>query len=141
MRVAWVRLMNERKRDAARRARGVTLVEVLIVVAIMALISGAVALGVMQHFKKAKETTARTDAIAVREAVKAWWFMNESESCPTMTELVSSGVLDAISPKKDPWGSPWHIDCAGSAVTVSSDGADRTEGTADDIKVPPKTAS
>jgi len=95
--------MNTQERRARRQRRGVTLIEVLIVVAIMALVSAGVAVAALRYYAIAKERTARTDALAVREAVKAWWFMNESTACPTMTELVTAGVLDATSPSKDPW--------------------------------------
>jgi general secretion pathway protein G len=129
--------MKTQERSAARAQRGVTLIEVLIVVAIMAMISGAVAFGVMKYYQHARDTLARTNAATVRQAAQAYLSINEGEGCPTMKELVSSGTLDAISAKKDPWGSAWRIECTGAAIVVSSSGADRSAGTADDIRVPP----
>ena len=87
------------------RRRGVTLFEVLIVVAIIALGSARV------------------------------WLM--SSACPGVAQLVSDGVLDADSAAKDPWGTPWRIECNDNKVTVSSNGKDRIVGTGDDIRVPP----
>jgi general secretion pathway protein G len=121
------------------RRRGVTLVEVLIVVAIMALVSAAVAVAAIGYFKDAKLKTAATSARSIREAVKAFWMIHDTPDCPTVTQLVTEGALDEDAPKQDPWGSPWHIECNGNAVVVTSDGPDRKPSTPDDIRVPPKT--
>ena len=114
------------------------MVEVLIVVAIMALVASAVAIAALKYYQSAREKTADTNARAVRDAVNAWWILHDSGTCPTMADLISAGVLDAASPRKDPWGTPWRIECSDVAATVVSDGPDRTPGTSDDIRVPPK---
>src|SRR5687768_3872948 len=55
----------------SRRARhaGVTLVEVLIVVAIMALLGGSVGFYALQQYKKAEKATAEEDARNLRKAI------------------------------------------------------------------------
>lgn len=119
--------------------RGVTLIEVLIVVAIMALVATGVAVAAFKFYQQAKVRDADTNARALRDAVKAFWMMHESAACPSFAELVSTGVLDEGSARTDPWGKPWHIECVDTAVTVLSDGPDRRPGTPDDIRAPPKT--
>jgi general secretion pathway protein G len=117
----------------------VTLVEVLIVVAIMAMVATAVAVAAIGYFRDAKLKTAKIDAGGIREGVKGWWMKQEEDRCPTVDELITDGALDEGSPRKDPWGTTWRIECAGAKVTVSSDGPDRKQGTEDDIRVPPKS--
>ncbi|HVU02923.1 MAG TPA: prepilin-type N-terminal cleavage/methylation domain-containing protein [Polyangiaceae bacterium] len=119
--------------------RGVTLIEVLIVVAIMALVATAVAIAAVKYWESAKEKTARTGALTIREAVKGWWTIREGSGCPTVQDLLSSEMIDEASARTDPWGMPWRIECDGTRATVYSNGPDRKSGTEDDIRVPPKT--
>jgi general secretion pathway protein G len=133
--------MKHRRGTRLARRRGVTLIEVLIVVAIMALVSAAVAVAAMKYYDHAKKTTTATNAQTLREAVKGWWALYDSSRCPTVNELVTDGILDEVAPRKDPWGTAWRIECNGSAVVVTSDGPDRQPGTSDDIRVPPKSSS
>src|SRR5882672_4057650 len=64
---------NESIRRMVRAAaRGVTLVEVLIVVAIMSLIATTVVVAVIPKFQKAQEDTALNSARELRNAVMRW---------------------------------------------------------------------
>ncbi len=120
-----------------RRGRGVTLVEVLIVVAIIALVSAGVAVAAIPFWEHAKEETAATNARDLRVAVKTWWVENDPSVCPDLSQLVQDQALDHDSLRKDPWGKPWRIECANHDVTILSDGSDRIAGTSDDIRIPP----
>jgi general secretion pathway protein G len=120
-----------------RTARGVTLFEVLIVVAIMALIASGVGVAVFKYWIEAQQKTAETSARTLRGAVKAWWVTHDPGTCPRVEQLFTDGALDADSPRRDPWGTEWRIECAGDEVTVISGGRDRKLGTEDDIRVPP----
>jgi len=107
------------------------------VVAIIALVSGGVAIAAFKFHEPAKRKTATTSARAIRGAVKSWWLEHESSQCPSLKELIDDEALDEDNAQADPWGKPWRIDCANNDVTVSSTGSDRIAGTADDIRVPP----
>ncbi|MCA9596822.1 MAG: prepilin-type N-terminal cleavage/methylation domain-containing protein [Myxococcales bacterium] len=120
-----------------RRKRGVTLVEVLVVVAIIALVAAGVAFGALPKWLEAQDKTATASARVVRRAVKSWWMVNDVSRCPTIDDLVQSGDVDRDGARTDPWGSGWRIECADSEVTVSSAGRDKQFGTGDDIRVPP----
>ena len=120
-----------------RRARGVTLFEVLIVVAILALVSSGVALAAFAILDRVKIREAEKGARVVRASVKAWWTLNGDPRCPTVEELVREGVLDRDSTRTDPWGQTWRLECAERDVTVISLGPDRTPATNDDIRIPP----
>ncbi len=116
-----------------------TLVEVLVVVAIMSLIAAAVGVAAFRHWVTTQVETATTNARAIRTAVMASWVLTGDTGCPTYAELLRDHAIDAGSPRNDPWGKPWRIECSESEVSVSSEGPDRTPGTEDDVHVPPLT--
>jgi len=120
-----------------RRARGVTLVEVLIVVAIIALVSAGVAVAAFPYWGRSQQKSAFANARNLRGAVKSWWVDHDPSLCPEIDQLVQDQALDRDSPRTDPWGKPWRIECADHEVTILSDGSDRTAGTSDDIRIPP----
>jgi len=119
------------------RARGVTLVEVLIVVAIMALIASGVGVAVLKYWGDAQEKTTQANARAIRGAVKTWWIEHDQGECPGVDQLVSTATLDRDSPRVDAWGEPWRVECTDGEVTVLSAGRDRRHGTLDDVRIPP----
>jgi general secretion pathway protein G len=119
--------------------RGVTLFEVLIVVAIIALVSAGVSVVASRYWAKTREKIAATNARNIRHAVPLWWAEHDQNACPEIGQLVSDGILDQDSPTKDPWGTPWRIECTDHKVSVSSNGRDKIAGTSDDIRVPPLT--
>lgn len=120
-----------------RRARGVTLFEVLIVVAILALVSSGVALSALAILERVKIREAEKGARVVRASVKAWWTLQNDPGCPTLDDLIRDGVLDRDSTRTDPWGQTWRLECGERDVTVVSLGPDRTPQTDDDIRIPP----
>lgn len=126
---------KQRKRHAAR---GVTLFEVLIVVAIMAMIATTVGIAVLNESEKAKRRHALTNATEIRSAVKLWWSDHDDGECPDVKRLVDDGTLERNNAnKQDPWGGSWHLQCEGNEVTVISHGRDHTANTEDDIRAPP----
>lgn len=127
-----------RRRALSRAlARGVTLVEVLIVVAIIAMVAGGVAVFAIPKYKEAQITSAKTAARVVRTAVQQWQMSNnEYGTCPTVSQLVSDKQLDPGQNTDDPWGQPFVITCDEDNVAVSSYGPDKKQGTKDDIAVP-----
>lgn len=127
-----VRLVGLRR---ARRAaaRGVTLVEVLIVVAIMAIIAGSATLLVFPQLEKSRVDTAALSAGEVKKAADLYQNLNATgDACPTIQDLTASKTLD---PQKldDPWGTPFKIGCEDGEVVVRSLGKDRKENTPDDV--------
>ncbi len=123
-----------------RCQRGVTLIEVLIVVAIMTLISTGVAIAVLQQWERARRETAFQNANAIRQGIILWKGTHVDQDCPSYEQLFNDGVLDENSAEKDPWGTPYKIVCTESSVRVVSSGKDRREGTEDDIVAPSRKA-
>ena len=86
------------QRHAARtRARRVTLFEVLIVVAILALISGSVGAAAMTYFDRTRKRTAESNAREIRAAVKGWWIDHDRENVPASTTWSRQGASIAIA--------------------------------------------
>ncbi|MBI4702132.1 MAG: prepilin-type N-terminal cleavage/methylation domain-containing protein [Deltaproteobacteria bacterium] len=126
-----------RARRRARR-RGVTLVEVLIVVAIMALIAGGVSIMVLPKWRQAQIDTATTTARTIKQAAAGWIALKGGgDQCPTVSTLIADKEIDPSGKTEDPWGSPYKIACTADDVIVTSPGPDKKEGTPDDIRVGP----
>ena len=117
-------------------SRGVTLIEVMIVVLILSLIATGVTVAVMPKFKQAQIETATNNAREVRNAVNRWRATRGGDQCPTISQLVQDKEIDSASKTDDPWGSAYKIACTEDEVTVFSPGPDKREGTQDDIAVP-----
>jgi general secretion pathway protein G len=119
-----------------RTARGVTLFEVLIVVAILAMVAGGVAVFALPKFRDAQKSNAETGARVIRTAVQSWQASSGESGCPTMTQLVQDKQLDPGANSNDPWGQPYALACSEDDVTVTSAGPDKKKNTKDDISVP-----
>lgn len=114
------------------RSRGVTLVEVLVVVTIMALIAGAVTILVFPQMQRARIKKAIVDAKTIRGAVELHRSVDGDGRCVGVDELVQAEKLDGDN-TSDPWGSTYQVVCDGAKVRVFSPGRDQQAGTADDV--------
>lgn len=129
-------MKNETLRRVASRHQiaGVTLVEVLIVVAIMAMLAGGIAFALLPQFQKAGIKTARDNAIKLRQAV-ALYRTDSPGECPSVSQLKKDKLLDSTG-GDDPWGKRYKIRCSDGEIYVESSGPDQKSGTEDDIVVP-----
>jgi len=130
----------ESARAAARARRqtdtGMTMLEIMIVLAIIGLVMSVVGVGVYSSYKKAQKKIAQ---VAVNEiASKTIQFMTDNNNeCP---KSIDDLVAQKYMPKKqrDPWNKEFILRCPGTVITdgvdVISLGPDGQEGTADDIK-------
>jgi general secretion pathway protein G len=132
------RVLARLRRVARQRhwQAGMTLVEVLIVVSIMALIATGVTVFALPKFKEAQVSTAKTNAQVLRRAVQDWQRVNNEVTCPTISQLIDGKHLDSASNTDDPWGMPWTLTCTDDDIFVQSMGPDKKQGTPDDISVP-----
>lgn len=121
------------RNGASRRAaeRGMTLIEIMIVVIIMAMIATGVAVAVMPQLEKSRIKTARSDVAAIRTAVQLYLADNPS-GCPTVEDLKQNRLLDSAKRTTDPWDQEFVIKCqAGDDPEVYSIGPDKQEGGCD----------
>ena len=123
---------------AARRAamRGMTLVEIMIVVAIIGMVVGGVAYTAFGQFEKAKLQNAKKEVASIKGAIEIWSTQNIGQTITSLDVLVKDRVLN--KDPKDPWGLPYQFKCPGEHDTDSCDvwssGKDKKAGTTDDIK-------
>lgn len=130
-------------RSAARRAveRGVTLVEVMIVVAILAMVAGGATVFALPRYRDAQVKSAETWARTIRAAVQNWQSSTNETSCPTISQLVQEKHLDSGTSTQDPWGQSFTLTCTEDEIFVLSNGPDKKKGTKDDIQIPKATAA
>jgi general secretion pathway protein G len=132
--IRMVRRLRRWSRLSLPAQRGVTLVEVLIVVAIMAVISGGVTLVAFPLYKESRIKIAVQGCMAVKQAAELYQNLEgTSDACPTIQDLVTSRKLDGKH-TEDPWNVQYKIDCSEGEIHAVSAGNDRKFGTQDDIR-------
>jgi len=120
------------RRARRRRREGMTLIEIMIVVAILAMIAGGVAVALLPQLERAQIKTTATDAQGLRSAVMLY-VADNPRGCPTVEEMVSERYLDGTRRTADAWDTPFQISCEDGEVSVISAGPDLEFNTEDDI--------
>jgi prepilin-type N-terminal cleavage/methylation domain-containing protein len=131
---------SHRNQADRRRARdGFSLVEIVVAVAIIAMISAGITVAVIGIATEQKVRLMRSNAETLRGSIKVWWALSsDSATCPTIPMLLADGAVDrGKSVKEDAWGQPWRIICDDRDATIVSMGPDKLPDTDDDIRVPP----
>ncbi len=131
--------MNRATLRALRRgaSRGLTLVELVIVITIIGVLTAAISIGVVKAKQTADKGAAKTACSTARSATLIWQNEHPTDGCPTIDQLKQTKVLDTGFNSKDPWGNAFKLACDTEEIVCSSAGPDRKEGTEDDIRVPP----
>ena len=133
--------LEKRLRRAARRQAGMTLLEIMIVLAILALVMGfLVGPRIYRAFQESKEDTQRAIVKKyVYEGFVDWARRNPTKGCPSNIQEVSEQMGRADS--KDTWGREliWYCRSLPAAAerdgfAVASLGEDGLLDTADDIR-------
>jgi general secretion pathway protein G len=129
--------MMAMKSKTFRRAlsRGVTLIEILIVLAIVGLIAGGVAVVAVPKYQESQKNQAKIDARTIHPVAEKYK-VDHPGVCPTVEQLRAEKELSAASKVTDPWDSPYKIICGDEDIMVLSFGPDKKENTNDDIRIP-----
>jgi prepilin-type N-terminal cleavage/methylation domain-containing protein len=134
------KLRNRLARSLRRAQRGMTLLEIMIVLAILALVMGLlVGPRVMKMFGESRIDTTK---IKLRkyafEAYPAWSAAHPDKSCPDKLADLNEYMNNEDS--NDSWGKPMKMLCGSTlppgakGLGVVSAGVDNKEGTEDDLK-------
>jgi len=113
---------------AARGERGMTLIEIMVVVVIMALIATGVAVAVVPQLRKAqvKTTCVRLNDIGAAAEL----YMMDNTDCPSMDDLKA----DLKGDPDDSWNNEMKVECPNEdEIIVISAGRDGSFGTDDDL--------
>ena len=136
MKVADNHRAQGNRRAGRTRDAGMTMLEIMIVLAIIGLVMSVVGVGVWQQWKKAQ---IKIGQVAVNEiAQKTIQYMTDNNNeCPkSVDDLVAQKYLP--TKKKDPWNRDYILRCPGTinvdGFDVVSLGPDGQEGTKDDLK-------
>lgn len=124
-------LVNIRKkfRLPAVSERGMTLIEIMIVLAIMAAVMAGVMVSVQSGRQKTNISRARMDAGTILTYIN----MERMSDTSAQPSLESLGLSE--SQTKDPWGQKYQIQYSGDSVKVISGGPDKSVGGDDDVVV------
>jgi general secretion pathway protein G len=128
------RLRRQRAVRAASGSRGMTLIEIMVVVAIIGLVMGGVGLMAFNRFKDAQTDTAKKDVVQIQQAVEMYMTQKKGKCPRSMQDLKAAGIASKVS--KDPWGNDYELKCPGSdgrSVDIISAGPDGEKETDDDI--------
>ena len=118
------------KRRLGRHAqRGMTLIEIMVVLVILGMIAGLVGYNVMGQLKDANIKTATLDVRAIANAVDMYQVKHQRLP-DSMEALVPNEIHDI---RKDPWQNPYVYIKTGDGYEVISYGPDKSQGGADDI--------
>jgi general secretion pathway protein G len=130
--------MSQKKtqQQRRRRSRGMTLIEIMVVITILGLIAAAVGVAVIPKLDEAKQDTARLDIASIQNALKLYYTKKGKypDTATGLRSLVETNNLEKIP--TDPWGNEYvYMNEGGKPVIVSygADGVSGGEGPDSDI--------
>lgn len=124
-------LLRQRRIAARAAQRGMTLIEIMVVVAIIGMIVGGISVAAFGRLGAAQVDTARNQTVQIEQAIQQYMLQKKGKCPKAMEDLKAAGIINRIS--KDPWGEPYTFECKGTDIKVMSSGPDAKSGTDDDI--------
>jgi general secretion pathway protein G len=120
--------MSDKKTKQQRRRRGMTLIEIMVVITILGLIMAAVGVAVIPKLDEAKQDTARLDIANIHNALKLYYTKKGKypDTGTGLRALVETQNLEKIP--TDPWGNEYVYMNEGGKPVLMSYGADGTQG-------------
>jgi len=133
--VAALKRRDRRRARVTRAQLGMTLIEIMVVVAIIGLLMGTVGVVAYRRYQKAKLTNAKQVIANIQQAL-GHYRLETNEDCPSDLEELHDKKYLTKAPR-DPWGEDLIYKCPGEHDTEGADifskGPDKQEGTEDDI--------
>src|SRR5688572_28363761 len=128
--------MRMKKMMRRQRRRGFTLLEILVVIAILGLLTGMVAVAVVPTFTKAKVDTTRTNIGTTMDLLKQYYLRKNKypDTGTGLKALVDQQITDKVP--RDAWNNDFVYLLENNKPVVMSygdDGAPGGEGVAADL--------
>lgn len=119
---------NMKKQQRRRARRGMTLIEIMVVITILGLIAAAVGVAVIPKLEEAKQDTARLDIKSIGNALKLYYTKkgNYPDTGTGLKALVDTQNLEKVP--VDPWGREYVYMNEGGKPVIMSYGADGNPG-------------
>lgn len=114
-----------------RRARGMTLIEIIVVITILSLLMAAVGVAVIPQLEQAKVDRAKMDIGNIQNALKTYYAKkgNYPDTGLGLKALVDAQILERVP--VDPWETEYVYMKEGSTPVIISYGKDKAPGGAD----------
>ncbi len=120
--------MSLKKSNPRRRRRGMTLIEIMVVITILGLIMAAVGVAVIPKLDEARRDTARLDIANLHNALKLYYAKKGRfpDTGSGLRVLVETQALETMP--KDPWGNEYVYLNEGGKPVITAYGADGSPG-------------
>ncbi|TMA25284.1 MAG: prepilin-type N-terminal cleavage/methylation domain-containing protein [Deltaproteobacteria bacterium] len=119
------------KKIGKAASRGMTLIEIMVVLVILGLIAGAIGYNVFERLKDAQRQTATLDLKSISNGVDLY-HVETGQWPESLQQLVPKFLKDV---HKDPWGVDYVYVKSGDGYDVYSYGPDKAQGGGDDIVI------
>ncbi len=121
------------KRASLANTRGMTLIEIMIVITIMASIMGVVGFYVVGALDDANKEEAKIQMGNLKQSLDMYYTRSDPHEYPdNLDQLVDKNIMKEVP--VDPWGESYVYRRDGrTEYTLKSKGPDTSEGTEDDI--------
>ncbi|MBZ4417115.1 type II secretion system major pseudopilin GspG [Myxococcus sp. RHSTA-1-4] len=121
-------MSQKTQRKQRRRSRGMTLIEIMVVITILGLIAAAVGVAVIPQLEAARRDRASLDIKNIQGAMKLYYTKKGKypDTASGLQALVEAQALEQMP--KDPWNNDYVYINEGGKPVIISYGADGTAG-------------